>query len=156
MKFWTPAQMGEMRKLWLSKQYSAAGIADILNEKFGTSFTRNSIIGKAHRMELSFMGNLPLEIKRKMRRESAKSIEKRTAIKTPGVTFDNMKSHMCHYIAGSPMGANTLFCGDPVHKGYSYCRKHVDACYQKSPRTFIEAVFVKKASAAKDKGYNFL
>ena len=55
---WTEEQVALLTEMWKSKTSSASKIATALTEKFVRPFSRNSVIGKAHRMGLKGAGAL--------------------------------------------------------------------------------------------------
>lgn len=48
---WTDEIVERMKVLW-AEGLSASRVADILNGEFATSYTRNSVIGKIHRLDI--------------------------------------------------------------------------------------------------------
>jgi len=47
---WTTEMLDFMRPLYIDEGLSASRIAELVNRRFGSSYTRNAIIGKLHRM----------------------------------------------------------------------------------------------------------
>lgn len=50
---WDDERIAVLRKHWADKKLNSHAIAILLNEKFGSEFTRNAVIGKAHREGLA-------------------------------------------------------------------------------------------------------
>lgn len=45
------------------------------------------------------------------------------------VHYDDLTSNACRFIPGEPRGDQTLYCGDPVVLGKSYCQHHLALCW---------------------------
>ena len=133
------------------KEFVAAGLsfaeaATALNERFGTAYTRNAVIGRAKRMKLAVRArpargpNLripkPKPIASKVNesgREEAAPVTKRTEpvkLRCVGVqprllTFDELAEGDCRYpYGGDKDGEPITFCGHPRFRGTSYCAPH--------------------------------
>lgn len=66
---WTPEREKCLKEMWLSGEYSAQQIAD----KLGNNVTRNAVIGKANRLQLSKLADSVSAIKPKVGRRSTKA-----------------------------------------------------------------------------------
>lgn len=120
---------------------SATLIASRINEQYGTAFTRNAIIGAAHRAGLpkrqskQFAGTHAIERRIKPRRDNGggsvysiarrqitgfKPLEKQRVSIAPflAIPLLDLESGQCRFPRGeSPI----LFCGQPQKEGSSYC-----------------------------------
>ena len=96
-----------LKQLW-SERKSASEIAEIL----GQDISRNSVIGKAHRLGLS---GRPSPIKKK-------------TVQLP--TLISMTERMCKWPFGDPKNPDFHFCGRPVEVAITYCPEHRSLAYQ--------------------------
>jgi GcrA cell cycle regulator len=114
------------RKIDILRERVAAGIksADIARE-FRT--TRNSIIGKAHRLGLSW------GVKAKEEREVTPPKVRVRSKPKPKPRPYRMRSLMelapddCRFIPGHEMHGR-IFCAKPVKAGSPYCEEHTERC----------------------------
>jgi GcrA cell cycle regulator len=103
---WTDERVALLKELW-SQGKSASDIADILGD-----ITRNAVIGKAHRLNLS---GRPSPIKRKPSR---------------GATILSLTDRMCKWPIGDPKHEDFHFCGKAAHPSLPYCPEHAAVAYQ--------------------------
>lgn len=148
---WTAELENELRKLWPLQGWSATKIAN----HFGSDFTRNSVIGKVHRLKLAPKARpkpaAPVEHPWKRRREMQKpesevmhhtdapvercdepALGNQELPVRAGVTFENIDRHSCRYIVGEIFGWDTPYCGKEKEIG-SYCLEHHLLCHQPAP-----------------------
>lgn len=108
---WTNEQVATLRELWESGK-SASEIAQIL----GDEFSRNAVIGKAHRLRLdgrpSPIGKKPLSLAR-----------------PAGATLMELTARMCCWPIGDPHEPGFHFCGRRVVGRRSYCADHANLAY---------------------------
>lgn len=105
---WTDEKKDRLVELWEAGR-TAGEIAAEMPE-----FSRNAIIGQAHRLGLSAR---PSPI-----------ICRRPLPSTP-------KSRECEYPIGEPGKPGFKFCHKRVQPGYPYCPEHKARCYRKWERT---------------------
>jgi len=105
---WTDERIEVLKSLW-AQGVSASEIA----ETIGDGVTRNSVIGKAHRMKLT---GRPSPINRK------------NALKGP--TLLVMTDRMCKWPVGDPKTPGFYFCGRVVDLSMTYCPEHKALAYQ--------------------------
>jgi GcrA cell cycle regulator len=103
---WTDERIAELQRLWAEGK-SASEIAAILGD-----VTRNAVIGKAHRLNLS---GRPSPIKRTPRR---------------GASILALTDRMCKWPVGDPRDRDFHFCGKPTQAGMPYCCDHAVQAYQ--------------------------
>jgi len=138
---WTEERVAQLRQLWGNGK-SASEIAEILG-----GVSRNAVIGKAHRLELS---GRPSPIKRKdgededegvattnvaaveasppaVQKVPAKPVPER---KSGGATILNLTERMCKWPIGDPRDKDFHFCGKASHGNFPYCIEHAQIAYQ--------------------------
>ena len=122
---WTEERVAQLRELWGSGK-SASEIADILGD-----VTRNAVIGKAHRLQLS---GRPSPIKSKEVGDSSVARKKAPEPEPKEATILNLTDHMCRWPIGDPKEPGFRFCGKPTAGPLPYCMEHAKAAYQQPAR----------------------
>ena len=137
---WTEEKVNKLKELW-GKGNTASQIAEIIG-----GITRNAVIGKAHRLNLSakiktrsatsnnnFENSLDKrKIKtRQSRRSKFKSliIEKDFEPENPK-QLEELTDNDCKYPIGHPDEKGFYFCGRTALKDFSYCKLHLLYSYQ--------------------------
>jgi len=137
---WTEEKVAKLKELW-GKGNTASQIAEIIG-----GISRNAVIGKAHRLNLSakiktraatsnqnFENSLEEKnIKTKRFRKSKfKSliIEKDFEPENPK-QLEELTDNDCKYPIGHPNEKNFYFCGRSSLKDFSYCKLHLLYAYQ--------------------------
>ena len=136
---WTPEKVEKLKELW-GKGNTASEIAQILG-----GVTRNAVIGKAHRLNLS--GKIQTKkssslatsnnvsenkISRKnLRRGKFKSliIDKDFEPENPK-QLEELDESSCKWPIGHPDEKSFYFCGRTSLKDFSYCKLHLLFAYQ--------------------------
>ena len=131
---WTPEKVEKLKELW-GKGNTASEIAQILG-----GVTRNAVIGKAHRLNLS--GKIQTKkssslatsnnvsenkISRKnLRRGKFKSLilDKDFEPENPK-QLEELDENSCKWPIGHPNEDNFYFCGRTSLKDFSYCKLHL-------------------------------
>jgi len=137
---WTEEKVAKLRELW-GKGNTASEIAQIIG-----GISRNAVIGKAHRLNLSAKIKTrtvasnqkyenSLEEKnnqtKKFKRSKFKSliIEKDFEPENPK-QLEELTDNDCKYPIGHPNEKNFYFCGRTSLKDFSYCKLHLLYAYQ--------------------------
>ena len=137
---WTEEKVAKLKELW-GKGNTASQIAEIIG-----GMSRNAVIGKAHRLNLSakvktraatsnrnFENSLEqkgIVIKRK-RNSKFKSliIEKDFEPENPK-QLEELDESLCKWPIGHPDEKSFYFCGRSSLKDFSYCKLHLLYAYQ--------------------------
>ena len=140
---WTEEKVNKLRELW-GKGNTASEIAKIIG-----GISRNAVIGKAHRLNLSakiktrshFSHNRnksaeeSLKIQRKSRKSKVKSlILDKNFEPAKNLTLEELTEDTCKYGQGHPDEKSFSFCGRKVVEKYSYCPLHMMIVWQTRDR----------------------
>ena len=137
---WTDEKVEKLRELW-GKGNTASQIAEIIG-----GISRNAVIGKAHRLNLSakiktraatsnqnFENSLVEKNtkSKKVRRSKFKSliIEKDFEPENPK-QLEELDENSCKWPIGHPDEKSFYFCGRSSLKDFSYCKLHLIYAYQ--------------------------
>ena len=147
---WTAEKVEKLKELW-GKGNTASQIAEIIG-----GVTRNAVIGKAHRLNLSAKIktrstsaynkddlNKENNLKnRKIKRMKFKSliIEKDFEPENPK-QLEDLDENSCKWPIGHPDEKTFYFCGRSSLKDFSYCKLHLLYAYQ--PKGKKEEFLVK-------------
>ncbi|MDC0522105.1 hypothetical protein OAN46_02165 [Candidatus Pelagibacter sp.] len=137
---WTEEKVSKLKELW-GKGNTASQIAEIIG-----GISRNAVIGKAHRLNLSakiktrtatsnknFDSNVEVNNPRlkRGRKSRFKSliIEKDFEPENPK-QLEELDESSCKWPIGHPDEKNFYFCGRSSLKDFSYCKLHLLYAYQ--------------------------
>tara|TARA_B110000003_G_scaffold63825_1_gene64420 strand:+ start:262 stop:756 length:495 start_codon:yes stop_codon:yes gene_type:complete len=136
---WNEEKIAKLKELW-GKGSTASQIAEIIG-----GITRNAVIGKAHRLNLSskikarstssnqnFQNNVDENIKQKRGRKSkfqSLIIEKDFEPENPK-KLEELDESSCKWPIGHPEEESFYFCGRSSLKDFSYCKLHLLYAYQ--------------------------
>ena len=137
---WTEEKVAKLKELW-GKGNTASQIAEIIG-----GISRNAVIGKAHRLNLSakiktrtaisnqkFENSLDKKAtnSKRVRRSKFKSliIEKNFEPENPK-QLEELDENSCKWPIGHPDEKSFYFCGRSSLKDFSYCKLHLLYAYQ--------------------------
>jgi len=137
---WNEEKVGKLKELW-GKGSTASQIAEIIG-----GISRNAVIGKAHRLNLSSKiktrsssssQNFDLNSeennakKKQVRKSKFKSllIEKDFEPENPK-KLEELDESSCKWPVGHPEEKSFYFCGRSSLKDFSYCKLHLLYAYQ--------------------------
>ena len=137
---WTDEKVAKLKELW-GKGNTASQIAEIIG-----GISRNAVIGKAHRLNLSAkiktrtatsnqnFDNSILDknsSSKRTRRSKFKSliIEKDFEPENPK-QLEELDENSCKWPIGHPDEKNFYFCGRSSMKDFSYCKLHILYAFQ--------------------------
>ena len=138
---WTVEKVEKLKELW-GKGNTASQIAEIIG-----GVSRNAVIGKAHRLNLSAKiktrssstndngylnkNDLKDNSDKKIKRSKFKSliIEKDFEPENPK-QLEELDENSCKWPIGHPNESSFYFCGRSSLKDFSYCKLHLLYAYQ--------------------------
>ena len=137
---WTEEKVAKLKELW-GKGNTASQIAEIIG-----GISRNAVIGKAHRLNLSakiktrtaisnqkFENSLDKKVtnSKRVRRSKFKSliIEKDFEPENPK-QLEELDENSCKWPIGHPDEKSFYFCGRSSLKDFSYCKLHLLYAFQ--------------------------
>ena len=152
---WTEEKVSKLKELW-GKGNTASQIAEIIG-----GISRNAVIGKAHRLNLSAKiktrtatSNKNFDISKEENNFKSKRgrkskfqsliIEKDFEPENPK-QLEELDENTCKWPIGHPDEKNFYFCGRSSLKDFSYCKLHLLYAYQ--PKDVPEFIEKKNQSA---------
>ena len=137
---WTEEKVSKLKELW-GKGNTASQIAEIIG-----GISRNAVIGKAHRLNLSakiktrtatsnksFENSIEENNSKSKRGRKSKFksliIEKDFEPENPK-QLEELTDNDCKYPIGHPNEKDFYFCGRSALKDFSYCKLHLLFAYQ--------------------------
>ena len=137
---WTDDKVNKLKDLW-GKGQTASQIAEIIG-----GVSRNAVIGKAHRLNLSakiktrsatYQNNIGTitqdnkTIKRGSRKHRFRSLLLDQNFEpAKNLHLEDLNEHTCKYMEGNPDEKDSSFCGRKTVEKFSYCPLHLMIVFQ--------------------------
>ena len=136
---WTDEKVAKLKELW-GKGNTASQIAEIIG-----GISRNAVIGKAHRLNLSAKiktRSSVSQFKNITNNKNASNLNKSKKSKLRTLLLDknfepaknlqleDLNEQTCKYMEGHPDEKNSSFCGRKTIEKFSYCPLHLMIVFQ--------------------------
>jgi GcrA cell cycle regulator len=141
---WTEEKVEKLKELW-GKGDTANQIAEIIG-----GISRNAVIGKAHRLNLSAKLVRKSKISSSINRTNfeTKNFERRSRKNkfrsllldknfepAKNLSLEELTENTCKYMEGHPNEKSTSFCGRKNVEKFSYCPLHLIVIFQPRGKT---------------------
>ena len=137
---WTEEKVSKLKELW-GRGNTASQIAEILG-----GVSRNAVIGKAHRLNLSAKIKTRSTISQNKtdlintNNPNSKKLSRKTRFKSllldkdfepaKNLQLEALNEHTCKYMEGHPDEKDSSFCGRKTVEKFSYCPLHLMIVFQ--------------------------
>ena len=122
---WTDEKVAILKELW-GKEKTASQIAEVIG-----GISRNAVIGKAHRLNLS----AKIKTRTATSKKSFQKRGKRNKFKSllidrdfesaKNLHLEELTDQTCKYMEGHPNESDASFCGRKTVEKFSYCPLHL-------------------------------
>ena len=136
---WTDEKVNKLKELW-GKGQTASQIAEIIG-----GVSRNAVIGKAHRLNLS--SKIKTRTTLKLNRKNLKDEQTPRNLKgirgkfrslildkdfepAKNLNLEELTEDTCKYMEGNPDEKDSSFCGRKTVEKFSYCPLHLIVVFQ--------------------------
>ena len=141
-------RLRELHRLKGADELSMTEIAEQLNREFKTDFSRNSVIGRCHRINLARRPSVFNVHHAKRRQEKMIPINRRVRVDAPivpeievadvtsgALTILQLRNGVCRWPLGDPMETRPpyLYCGKPTAIECPYCKTHFERARGRMP-----------------------
>ena len=136
---WTEEKVNKLKEMW-GKGQTASQIAEIIG-----GVSRNAVIGKAHRLNLSSKiktkssnvnkknysnhNNTQIQFKGKRSKFKSLLLDKNFEA-AKNLTLEELTEDTCKYMEGNPNERDASFCGRKNVEKFSYCPLHLMVVFQ--------------------------
>ena len=148
---WTEEKVEKLKELW-GKGNTASQIAEIIG-----GISRNAVIGKAHRLNLSakikqrtsklnhknYINKSEKNIGRGRKSKFRSLLIDKNFEPAKNLTLEELTDETCKYMEGHPDEENSSFCGRKTVEKFSYCPLHLMIIFQ-DPRKKKDENFDKE------------
>ena len=135
---WTEEKVNKLKELW-GKGQTASQIAEIIG-----GISRNAVIGKAHRLNLSAIIKTRSAINFNNSQKTNENRTKKRGRKSKfrsllldkdfepakNLQLEELTENTCKYMEGHPDEKNSSFCGRKTVEKFSYCPLHLMVVFQ--------------------------
>ena len=136
---WTEEKVEKLKELW-GKENTASQIAELIG-----GVSRNAVIGKAHRLNLSAKVKLRklsynTQVNENRLKNTSQKLSRRNKFRSllvdknfeqaKNLNLEELTENTCKYMEGHPNEKNASFCGRKTIEKFSYCPLHLIIVFQ--------------------------
>ena len=136
---WTEEKVEKLKELW-GKENTASQIAELIG-----GVSRNAVIGKAHRLNLSAKVKLRklsynTQVNENRLKNTSQKLSRRNKFRSllvdknfeqaKNLNLEELTENTCKYMEGHPNEKDASFCGRKTIEKFSYCPLHLMIVFQ--------------------------